>query len=521
MTKQRSTMRLTTSGVAVVVALAMTLFHSLPAQAEEEIETAAPKRDRTRELLDKLREKGVITEDEYKTLTEDSEDDRAAARATTRAERRKKALQEAQAQQQAESRRESFTGRFNNGINFETQDRRNSFTFGGRIDADYRRFFEDTAANTFDVRRAYLTVQGKWNEWLTWDLTGDFAQSNVALDVAWVNAAWTDALQFRVGQFKMPFSMEQLQSSRFLDFQERSMVDNWIPAKERGFMMHGVPRAGVYYGVALSTGQGKNANDVVAPRSNFDLIGRGVVNFAEVFNQQQKAVYHFGLAASQGELPTGFGLNQRSEARGLFFFNTASFSGQDVRRTRLGAEAALAYGPFKFTSEYVNTKFDGSSSAGQSYNRSVGAYYVAFNWMVTGEPYADSYRNGLFGRIVPIRNFNPGGDGWGALQVGLRFSSFDASDFSAGNAAGTGVLATAGCPATTGTNPACAAVPTNRANAITLGLKWIWNPNLSLYVNYIDTRYDTNVTVNPNYGGLGTFGADREKALTTRVHYDW
>ncbi len=57
-------------------------------------------------------------------------------------------------------------------------------------------------------------------------------------------------------------------------------------------------------------------------------------------------------------------------------------------------------------------------------------------WNVTGEPFAGMYKEGMFGRLKPSNNF--GDKGWGALQVGLRYSKFGASDFKATNAAGTG-----------------------------------------------------------------------------------
>jgi len=292
--------------------------------------------------------------------------------------------------------RERFLGRFDNGITFETPDRRSSFTLGGRVHLDYRQFSQDTAASTFDMRRAYLTLQGKWNEYLTWDVTGNFAQTTATqLDVAWMNIAYSDAVQARFGQFKMPFSIEELSSSRFRDFQERSLVNGLVPQKERGAMIHGVPMPGITYGVALSTGQGKNNNDLVAPRSNPDIVGRVTANFAELFDLQANNVMHLGVAATDGDLPTGFGLSQRTESRGLTFFNTAGFTGQDVHRTRVGVETVLARGPVKFQSEFVQASYKGRSSAGTNFYREIHAYYAEVLWMITGERYAESYRNGV------------------------------------------------------------------------------------------------------------------------------
>lgn len=498
----------------VAAALAISLLSST-ALAEDEVAAPVAKRDKTMRLLEKLRDKGIISEEEFNEVIGETGEDKAVARA----ERRHKAMLEAQEENKAEVRKEQFAGRYNNGINFQSGDGRNAFSIGGRIHADYRSFPDSTSADTFDVRRAYIGMQGKWNEYLTWDLTADLANlvNNAPLDVAWINIAYSDAMQFRFGQFKMPFSLEELTSSRFIDFQERSLVNGLVPQKERGVMLHGVPYPGTTYGLALSTGQGKNNNDIVAVRAKADVIGRATVNLAELAGMQASSVFHFGGAFSTGDLPTGFALSQRTEGRGLTFFTILPFTGEDVNRNRFGGEVAIAYGPLKLQSEYVVANYSGSSSAAISYDRNIQAAYVEFLWLLTGERYAEAYRNGVFGRIVPIQNYTPGGSAMGAWELGLRFSSYDASDFTAANPAGTGRL-TAGAATN---NVAFAAVSTNKVNAFTAQLKWIWNPNLKFYLNYVDTRFDTPVTENPNYGGRANFVIDREKAITFRAAYDF
>ena len=85
------------------------------------------------------------------------------------------------------------------------------------------------------------------------------------------------------------------------------------------------------------------------------------------------------------------------------------------------------------------------------------------------------------------------------MRCDIRFSKFDASDFKTTNVAGTGVL-TAGL--------------TNEADAWTVGLKWLPNPNTRFLLNYIDTDFETPVTIN----GVTE---DREKALLMRAQFDF
>ena len=130
------------------------------------------------------------------------------------------------------------------------------------------------------------------------------------------------------------------------------------------------------------------------------------------------------------------------------FFSSVAFTGNHVEKTRAAFETALAYGPVKFQGEYIHTNFDGHTlaAASKSIDKDIDAWYTTLTWMVTGESYADSYKDGMFGRMTPKRNLALGKEGFGAIELGVRYSKFDASDFktaAAGCVAGTGCLATA------------------------------------------------------------------------------
>lgn len=498
--------RLTALPVVLAAAFPLALL-SAPAhsEGEEEQPAAAVKRDRMRELVDTLKQKGVISEEEYTELTEETPQERAEARA----QRRRDALKRAQETEQAEQRKNQLVGRWNNGLVFETPDRSIGFNLSGRVHADYRSFLDDTASSTFELRRVYLTVAGKYQDWLTWDVTGDFAQSGTTLDVGWLNIAFSQTAQLRMGQFKMPMSIEELTSSRFIDFQERSFVNRFAPAKERGLMLHGVPGTGMTYALALSNGQGKNNNETTPQADRPDVIGRFTVNAAEWMGVQSTSIYHLGLSASEGSQASNHQITSglQSEARGGSFFATSAFNGTTVDRRRMGAELVIARGPVKFQGEWMNVNYQGRSNAGVGYDRDIETYYLSVLWMVTGERYTDAYRNGVFGRIVPYSNYAPGSTGTGAFELGLRFSGFNADDFKTTNAAGTGVL----------TNPTNVTGATNRAQTMTLQAKWIWNPNLRFYLDYVQTKFDTPVTFTAGNTGPVT----SERAITFRGALDF
>jgi phosphate-selective porin OprO/OprP len=170
-------------------------------------------------------------------------------------------------------------------------------------------------------------------------------------------------------------------------------------------------------------------------------------------------------------------------------------------------ELALARGPVKLQSEYWRARYSGSRDAPAPitpYRLTLSAYYVELLWMVTGERFADAYRGGVFGRIRPKRGFDRRAGRWGALQLGVRYSDFDGTAFGVGRPAFTGRLA----PPTTTT------APTNAAHAWTIGATWVANPFVRVLVNYVDTRFRTEVVSN----GLL---ARRESAVVTRAQIDF
>jgi len=223
-----------------------------------------------------------------------------------------------------------------------------------------------------------------------------------------------------------------------------------------------------------------------------------------------------------GTLPSGGPAlgNTATEARGYAFFVPTVFTGSNTDRQRTAVEAAVAYGPLKLQSEWVRANFKGTSANRVGYDKGIDSYYVRLMWLITGERYAETYRNGIFGqRIVPIQNYTPGGSAWGAWELGLQFSSFDASDIPL-----TGGTALAAGDSLTGTGTlqsvATGGTLANRATAMTLGLKWIWTPNFKLYLNYIDTKFDNPIRFTPT-GAAAAFTSDRERAITMRAAFDF
>ena len=508
--KSRRGLRL---GATVSVALAIALGH---------IEAGA---DDFEDLLNVLKAKGVLTEQEFNTLKNGREPKKSAP-ATT----------DAKAKTDVPVKDEIKTS-FKDGFVWESADKRNAIALSGRIQFDYRNFGGADALNadTFDIRRAYLGARGKFWDDYEFQVVGDFAglsgstasvcstptcsTTTVAttgsshLDEAYFNVNWWKQARFRFGQFDTPFSLETLMSDRFIDFMERSWGSTFLAqGKSRGVMVFGTPTPGLYYGLAYTNHSGKNTNDTNNTADGKDVTGRLAANIAEMF-QAKDAVYHIGAAFSTGHTAVGRAPSARTDARGITFFNPEPFTGNDVHRTRYGLEAALAYGPFKLQGEYVNANFSGTSAAGESYDRKINTYYLNFAWLLTGERYADAYANGVFGRLRPKNNFSPRGGGWGAWELGLHYTKWDGTDFpmlAVGSPnPGTGVLI-----------PTASSVPANEAQGWSLGLKWIANPNTRFLLNYHLTKFGSPLTITSSSPSV-TATTDDENAVMMRAQFDF
>ena len=149
-------------------------------------------------------------------------------------------------------------------------------------------------------------------------------------------------------------------------------------------------------------------------------------------------------------------------------------------RSRLGLEGAVAYGPFKAQAEWMqlNNEF---KTVARSYDLDTENWYAEALWTITGENYADAYKGGAFGGLKPKNDFDPTTFKGGLWEVGVRYSEFDASDYN-----------TAGIGQANGTD---AGVTTKargfaKADAWTLGLKFLPTSNMRFMLNYVATDFN-------------------------------
>jgi phosphate-selective porin OprO and OprP len=443
----------------ITLIAAMALCFAAPAMADE-----------YRDTLDLLLQKGIITQQEYNTKIEAHAE--RLENKQFNAARIDKDLRDNNNSRFTKANDGSVT---ENGFGLKSKDGNTTAQFTGRLHMDYRQYFPDYGTgqttdsyqNLAEVRRARFGVRGQFQKDFKYQLLANFgndvgsSSTSSTMDEMWVNYAANPEMQFQFGLFKMPFSLEQMTSSNNIDFMERSLVgqndSELIPAKETGFMLHGIPKPGLLYQVALSRGRANKdaAND------GFDYIGRVVTNVAEL--QGSKAyVLHLGAAYSMGDIKGGVTpASGRTEARSQSAWFTGPALSGDTTRTRQGIEAAFAYNGLKLQGEQFNFKYDPTTGS----NQEIKGYYVQAVYNLTGESH--NYKDGAFNWIKPSNPTDKGGRG--AWQVGVRMSEFDASDISV------------------------ATGKANRATAMTYGITWFCTDNLRFMLNYVDTKFDSLV----------------------------
>lgn len=402
-----------------------------------------------------------------------------------------------------------------NGLGLASANGETTLNLVGRLHFDVRSFNsafannmttdKDTAkyGDTYDIRRARIGIQGTFMKDVAYELVFNAASSDSTnLDTGFINYTLSKPLQFRIGKFKQQFNLEELTSSNNIDFIERSYANQFAPGKKLGMMVHGAPKDGLYYGVSMF----QDATAVSSASRNTQSAARFVGNLAQLA-EIKNSVIHFGLAQTSGSFDAASGatgdiLKLRTDARGVdgvfasTFANGSTSNVNEVNRSQSGMEFAYAYGPFKVQTEAINSKYEFNNGAtGATLNTVDGkikSQYVAVMYNITGEKWSDAYKDGVFTGTKPLANFSSSGKGNGAWQVGVRMSSYDATDWKS-------------TTATTGSK---------KGNTTTLGVNWILNPNARIMLNHSTSKFETAFAA-------GAATGDKETVTTLRTQINF
>lgn len=98
-----------------------------------------------------------------------------------------------------------------------------NINIGGWIDGQYRLNYDDKAASSFQVRRARLDFKGTLSKTIDFRLQADMASSPKLID-AFVRMRFNKAFALQIGQFKIPFSLENILSPLELELTDNAQV---------------------------------------------------------------------------------------------------------------------------------------------------------------------------------------------------------------------------------------------------------------------------------------------------------
>lgn len=280
------------------------------------------------------------------------------------------------------------------GIKVSTPDKAFEASIGGRIHFDAYAFDRDLASTTgtTEFRRARLTLAGKLYGW-DYKMEQDFA-AGTNLDGLRDLYVARSALggKFTIGQFKPYRSMEELTSSNEITMMERPFASATGLYNGRQFQQGvGYLRSGDNYTFGVAAFNLRSASGV----RNEGAGASARVTFAPINNDN--STLHFGLSASTENANKG---SENLQARANYagrrgpaqtIATTTGLSGDTVNT--IGLEAAGAFGPLFFQSEYARATFEQPLAGDQD----VDTFYVMGSWMLNGghKPYKAG--NGVFG----------------------------------------------------------------------------------------------------------------------------
>ena len=138
-----------------------------------------------------------------------------------------------------------------NGLRLRTLNKDVEIRIGGRIENDWNFirpsdeiedvFFRDDEGNVDEpldrifFRRSRIYIRGALHKYIRFKAEYDFAGGSVSWTDVYLRFVKVPALgNIYVGKFKAPFGLEELTSSRFITFQERSLTDAFVPGRQVG-----------------------------------------------------------------------------------------------------------------------------------------------------------------------------------------------------------------------------------------------------------------------------------------------
>lgn len=345
---------------------------------------------------------------------------------------------------------------------FQSKDGSFKYQLDARIYLDAAMYNEDEDIidlhSGSEIRRMRFAIKATlWKNWLA-EIDFDFSGNEVDIKDAYIAFAGVKNTMFKIGQFRSPFSLEELTTSRYISFIERGLPNAFPPGRLLGFAIYKWGRnwqaaAGIFNQEAgdIDEEEGENSDE------GYAFVGRAT--YAPLLKGTN--VFHVGAAYAYKTTDAftekmRFRVYDESKISKIRFLSTGKVKDVD-HVSMVGLETALQMGSLHLQGEYMSAAVTRLSDSGKP-NYTLSGGYVFASYFLTGEAMPYYVDQGEFGRIKPKRK-------GGAVELLARYSWVNLNDLDADIEGGEG-------------------------KNFTLGLSYYFNPNTKLMLNYTRVDHD-------------------------------
>ncbi|MCG8324909.1 MAG: OprO/OprP family phosphate-selective porin [Thiotrichales bacterium] len=341
------------------------------------------------------------------------------------------------------------------------------FRVGGRLQGDTTFALGDANLESeggdpvTEFRRARMYVSGVLAKYWKFKLQYDFADdqgggtpNTNGLKDAYLAYTGFKPVTITFGHHKTPLSIEELTSSKYITFIERSQLVNGIVTDLGGGRQYALSAHSYFNDMFTLSGSiyaGSSNEDTAETMTGIN----GRLTFAPI--HEKTKVVHLGVGFDHtSSINETFNIDGEPEIH----------PGRDILETEGGdwekanmfvAEASAVYGPWALQAEYASAELDEGATTPDA---DVDAWYIYGSYYLTGESRNYNWKKGSFKQTKVKNPLFKGG--WGAWELALRYTSgeFDNTD---------GVTATS----------------TSDADIMTAGINWYPNNNVRFSANYV------------------------------------
>jgi phosphate-selective porin OprO/OprP len=352
----------------------------------------------------------------------------------------------------------------------------NRVYFDGAVYAGSNNYQGDDNAmgNGVIIRRARFAMKailwGNWGGEIDFDFANDVVEVKDAY-ARYIGRNW----QIKAGNFREPFSLETMTTSRYITLMERPYATEQAPSRHMGiaykvFTNHLFFEGGVFSSVITNT-LIRDENKSNGTNAGWSATAR--LAWAPIKKDQQ--VLHFGVAGSYRkpkipELgdPTNsfrYAENAETEVNRKKYIDT-DWIEDGQYKILLGLEAAYAVKNYKVQGEYIMTRIqrDVDEVPEGEDKVKLGGFYVMGSWLLNNADYYYNMADAEFSQI-DFRNNKKG-----AFEVALRYSFMNANTFAE--------------------NADTPFIPGGSGEVYTAGVSYYFNYNVKIMLNYSYANHD-------------------------------